>query len=445
MRSSPLLLLTLARLREFWREPSAVFWTFVFPILLAVALGLAFRNQKPTPPGVAVVEGPGAQQLARALIERGLAAAVVDEATAQHRLRTNKVVLVLRAEIGGELVYRYDPAQPEAVDARLKADDAIQRAEGRRDSRPSRDDLVTAPGARYIDWLIPGLVGMQLMSGSLWGIAFGLAQTRQKKLLKRLIATPMTKLDYLSSLVISRLIFVLLELPVLLGFGWFAFGVQLHGSAMGVLFLSMLRAASFAGLALLCGCRAGNQETASGLVNLAQLPMLLVSGVFFSSARFPDSLQGAIRLLPLTAMNDSLRALINDGAPLSSVTFEIVVMAAWGLVCGAPWPCDCSGGHEPAIPGTAHRRHRCLLGDRSGAGRATGPRRGKCRGELTQRSRARAHRGRLPGRGKQRLGRAGRCDTRGGLPSSDRLGRLIDGRPRHPGEQRRSHHARALR
>jgi ABC-type multidrug transport system permease subunit len=244
-------------------------------------------------------------------------------------------VLVLKQEADGALVYRYDPAQPEALDARMKADDVLQRAEGRQDPRRTQDDLVTAPGTRYIDWLIPGLVGMQLMSGSLWGIAFGLAQTRQKKLLKRLIATPMTRLDYLSSLVVSRLIFVLLELPVLLGFGWFAFGVRIHGSMLGVLFLSLLGAASFAGLALLCGSRAGNQETASGLVNLAQLPMLLVSGVFFSASRFPESLQGPIRLLPLTAMNDSLRALINDGAPLASVGFEIAVMAVWGGVCGA--------------------------------------------------------------------------------------------------------------
>jgi ABC-2 type transport system permease protein len=335
VKSSPLALLTLARLREFWREPSAVFWTFVFPIILAVALGLAFRNQKPTPPTVAVVEGPGARGLAQSLSGQGLAAVIVDENAALHRLRTNKVVLVLRQDASGALIYRYDPAQPEALDTRLKADDALQRADGRRDPRQTHDDLVTTSGARYIDWLIPGLVGMQLMSGSLWGIAFGLAQTRQKKLLKRLIATPMTRLDYLSSLVASRLIFVILELPVLLGFGWLAFGVRVHGSLLGVLFLSLLGAASFAGLALLCGCRAGNQETASGLVNLAQLPMLLVSGVFFSSARFPESLQGAIRLLPLTAMNDSLRALINDGAPLSSVSFEIAVMAVWGLLCGA--------------------------------------------------------------------------------------------------------------
>ncbi len=335
MKNSPLILLTVARLKEFWREPSAVFWTFIFPILLAVALGLAFRNQKPAPAAVAVVEAPGAERLVQALVAHGLAAEAMDEGQATRRLRATKIVLVVKEDSAGALVYRYDPGQPEALNARMLADQAIQQAEGRQDPRPTRDNLVTTSGSRYIDWLIPGLVGMQLMSGSLWGIAFGLAQTRQKKLLKRLIATPMTKLDYLSSLVASRLIFVLIELPVLLGFGWLAFNVRVHGSLAGVLFLSLLGAGSFAGLALLCGCRAGNQETASGLVNLAQLPMLLVSGVFFSSARFPDSLQGVIRLLPLTAMNDSLRALVNDGAPLSSVGFEMAVMAVWGLVCGA--------------------------------------------------------------------------------------------------------------
>jgi ABC-type multidrug transport system permease subunit len=327
-------LLTVARLKEFFREPEAVFWTFVFPLILAVALGLAFRNEKPQLPAIAVF-GADSAPTAQALEAKGFHVKRVDRDEALALLHANKVVLAVSVDPDGALVYRYDPAQPDSQAARLRVDDVLQQASGRQDSRTWRDDLMTASGSRYIDWLMPGLLGMQLMSGSLWSITFGLAQVRQKKLLKRLVATPMTRVDYLGAIAASRLFFVALELPVLLGFGFLAFNVRVHGSILGVLFLSMLGAASFAGLALLCGCRARNQETASGLVNLAQLPMILVSGVFFSSSRFPDSLQGAIRLLPLTALNDSLRALINDGAPLASVGFEIAVMIVWGLVCAA--------------------------------------------------------------------------------------------------------------
>jgi len=191
---------------------------------------------------------------------------------------------------------------------------------------------VEAPGERYVDWLVPGLLGMQLLSGSLWGIAFVIVQNRQRKLLKRLVATPMHRSDYLLSFAVSRLLWVLLETAILLAFAHFAFGVPIRGSLAAIFVLATLGAASFAGLGLLCSARPENTESVNGLVNLASLPMFILSGVFFSADRFPDFLQKAIRFLPLTALNDALRAVINDGASLFTLPLEVAVLLVWGAV-----------------------------------------------------------------------------------------------------------------
>jgi ABC-2 type transport system permease protein len=329
----PLVALTQARFIEFFREPGAIFWTFGFPLLLTVALGIAFRNQAPPRAAIAILEGPDAQVMAEALTgTTSVEAQVLGPAEAALRLRSGKVALVVVPGADHAVTYRFDASRPEAVAVRLAVDDALQRASGRADPRAVHDEKVAAPGARYVDWLVPGLLGMQLMSGSLWGIAYAIVQTRQRKLLKRLLATPMKKGHYLLSFLISRLAFVLVEVPVLLGFARLAFGVEVRGSLVAVGLVATLGAAAFAGLGLLCAARAQNTETANGLVNLVTLPMFVVSGVFFSSARFPPLLQPVIRFLPLTALNEALRALVNDGAALSQIPLQLMVLTAWMVV-----------------------------------------------------------------------------------------------------------------
>ncbi len=338
--SSPLWQLTLGRLRTFYREPSAVFWTFGFPLLLTVALGIAFKQQGPPKETLALVGSPLlAPTLAQRFNVRKLSREEADRA-----LRTGAVVLELipggapGGAAGREataLVYRFDPQRPEARAARLLADDLLQRASGRPDALATIDEAADAPGSRYIDWLVPGLLGMQLMSGSLWGVAYAIVDTRQRKLLKRLVATPMRRRDYLLSYIVTRLLFVVIETPLLLWFAHAAFGVAIRAPMLEILLVSCLGAASFAGLALLCASRAQNTETANGLVNLATLPMMILCGVFFSASRFPVALQLPIRLLPLAALNEALRSLVNDGAALPALAFPVAVLGAWGIVCFA--------------------------------------------------------------------------------------------------------------
>jgi ABC-2 type transport system permease protein len=362
-RPLPLVQLTLSRIRDFAREPEALFWVFAFPLLLAIALGLAFREKAPDRIPIGVVEGPGAERAAAALARSPyLKVKLMEPRAGREALRTGRISLLVepaagggppRAEGGGSTqasgtglgaaagrtaaagdpppswTFRFDQTRPDSRIARLEADDALQRAAGRPDVVAIRTELVTERGSRYIDFLIPGLLGLNLMGTGIWSLAFGITNARQKQLLKRLIATPMRRSDYLLALVLGRLIFLVPELIVLVGIGWLVFGVAVRGSLWLLLVTSLVGAMTFCGLGLLVASRVRTLEGASGLANLVMMPMWLLSGVFFSSDRFPDRVQPLIRALPLTALNDSLRAVITEGKPLTAVAAKLAILAAW--------------------------------------------------------------------------------------------------------------------
>jgi ABC-type multidrug transport system permease subunit len=326
----PLAQLTLVRFREFWREPEAIFWVFVFPILLAAGLGLAFRNRPPDVIGIAAVT----PELARSLRqEKLLDVEQLSAAAAEEALRTGKVALLAAPSPGGAVVYRYDNTNPEGRTARMLADQAIQRAAGRADPVLSSDRLMREPGSRYIDFLIPGLLGMNLMGSAMWGLGFAIVDARRKKLMKRLVATPMPRHYYLLSFVLARLVLLVAEVGVLLGFGAWVFQVPVRGSMLDLAVLCVLGSLAFSALGLLIASRAQTIEAASGLMNTAMMPMWIVSGVFFSAQRFPGVLQPAIRALPLTALIDALRAHMLQGANLAQLAPQLGVLTVWLLVC----------------------------------------------------------------------------------------------------------------
>jgi ABC-2 type transport system permease protein len=323
--------LTSVRTKEFLRETEAIFWVFGFPLLLALALGFAFREKPPDRIPVAVLAGPSAPQEAVALSKSAaLSPRVLTEAEAHDALRHGKVSLVVDAS--HSLVYRYDPTSPDGRTARREADDALQSAAGRHNPMPARDEYVHEQGARYIDFLIPGLLGMNLMGTGMWGMGFTIANARMKKLLKRLIATPMRKSQYVMSQFLSRLIFLTIEVIVLVAFGWLVFGVRVNGSIAVLALLCIVGGYAFSGLGLLTASRARTLEGVSGLMNLIMMPMWLCSGVFFSYERFPNAAKPFIRALPLTMLNDALRAVMNDAAPLTKILPHLALLALWGIV-----------------------------------------------------------------------------------------------------------------
>jgi ABC transporter DrrB family efflux protein len=323
--------LTLARTRELIREPEAVFWVFVFPILLAGILGLAFRNRPPEPLPVAVVSGPAAHARLRALeAASDLAPRVLPEAEARLALARGRVVLVVSA--GEPPVYSFDPAHPDSRAARLAVDAALQQAVGRTDVFSAERAEVTEPGSRYVDFLVPGLLGMNLMGTGMWGVGFSLVVARNGNLLKRFVAAPVRRRDLLAAQLTSRLLFLAPEAGALIGFACWLLDVPLRGSLLLLGLVSLLGALAFSGLGLLTAARPRTIEGVSGLMNLVMVPMWVFSGIFFSTDRFPGWLQPFVQALPLTALNDALRAVMLDGTTLAPLAPELLNLAVWGGV-----------------------------------------------------------------------------------------------------------------
>lgn len=334
-RRRAFLALCLARFRETYREPEVLFWAFLFPLLLTGALAMAFRERPPEPSRAVVLEGPGADALVLALGGAPLVRAERagdEEAARALRMGRADVVVVPPGGAGGAVELRLDPSRPEAAIARARVDDALQRASGRVDPLAVVESAVDEPGGRYVDFLIPGLVAMNLMSAGLWGVGYLLVDMRIKKQLRRLLATPMRPADFLLAQMSTRLAFTVFEVAFLFGFGILAFGVPMRGSFLSVMALSLAGSLTFAGIGLLISCRARRIETVNGLMNLLILPMWVGSGVFFSIERFPLGVQRVLQMLPLTALVDALRAVALEGASLLAQGPRLAVLATWGAV-----------------------------------------------------------------------------------------------------------------
>lgn len=323
--------LTVVRTKEFLRETEAMFWVFGFPLVLALGLGFAFRSKTPDRIPIGVVAGANAAARVQALAKSpALLPRLMTAEEGRLALRRGKISLLVEGDRAP--VYRFDPTRPDARTARVEADDALQGAAGRRDVFRARDSYMREQGSRYIDFLLPGLIGMNLMSTGMWGVGFTVVNARVRKLLKRLVATPMRKGDYLMSQLLSRLVFLCLEVGVLVAFGWIVFDVRVNGSIVTLALLCIVGGVSFSGIGILAASRARSIEAISGVMNLIMMPMWLCSGVFFSYERFPDVVKPLIRALPLTALNDALRAVMNDAAPLGKIAVPMVVLMAWGAV-----------------------------------------------------------------------------------------------------------------
>jgi len=330
MSNHPLLQLTLMRMREFIREPEAVFWSMIFPIALAAGLGIAFRNRPPEVLKVATVTPRLAEALRQ---EKLLDVTQLPPQLAEEFVRTGKVALVAEQAADGSVIYRYDDTNPEGRQARMLADQAIQRASGRQDPITGSDRIMREPGSRYIDFLIPGLIGMGIMGNSIWGLGFSIVDARRKKLMKRIVATPMPRYHYLLSFLAWRMILLPVDVGVPLAFGVWVFGVPVRGSLVLLVGACVLASLCFSAIGLLLASRVRTIEAVSGLMNMVMVPMWILSGVFFSSQRFPDLVQPIIKALPLTAAIDALRANMLQGAGFAQMGPQVGVLAAWLMVC----------------------------------------------------------------------------------------------------------------
>ena len=338
--SHPLVELTLARFREFLREPEAVFWVFAFPVLLACALGLAFRNQRGAEP---VIVGVRASGSARRPIcvhgarrrPAGVTVRAVDRGGGRRRrCATARSPAGRRAGLAADVSTSIRGA-PESRVARLVVDDALQRAAGRAIGVAAADRASSrrVPGSRYIDWVVPGLLGMNIMGTGMWSVGFSIVQARVAQAAEAAGRDADARRDYLLSHMARRLLFLVLEV------GRAARRSRCSCSASGaaaswllLAVLCLLGRARFAGLGLLVASRAQTIEGVSGLMNLVMVPMWVLSGVFFASSNFPEAMQPFIAVLPLTALNHALRGVMIDGSGLPALVSQIAILGAWGVV-----------------------------------------------------------------------------------------------------------------
>ncbi|HMO14120.1 MAG TPA: ABC transporter permease [Pirellulaceae bacterium] len=331
--SSPLLQMVKARLLEFIRQPEAIFWVYVFPVLMMVALGVAFRSRSVETFDVLIVEGTQAHSVAQILegasdFAFNLSILSADECAT--RLRTGKTSLVIETK-GESYVYRFDPTRPGSMAAKAAADQTLQVAAGRQDVFEAEEVASTEPGGRYIDFLVPGLLGLGLMGGGLFGVGFVIVDMRIRKLLKLYMATPMKRSHFLMSLMLSRMVFMIPEVLLLLVMAWLFFGVLIFGSLWLVILLIVLGSIQFSGIGLLIASRVRTLEAASGLLNLVMLPMWTLSGVFFSYDNFPQAIHPLIKALPLTPLIDALRAAILEGEGLTQLIPELAIIMVWAI------------------------------------------------------------------------------------------------------------------
>lgn len=336
-RWDPFVQLTLARLREFIREPEAIFWVYGFPLLMTLVLGIAFREKKQDEAHIVdIEEGPHAEFVQKSLAAEGDRFKVhrAPFAECKQRLRSGKTTLIVQNGTSAQVdvVYLSDPVRPESSLAQKAVDDVLQRSRGRVDSMKFSKAEFSETGGRYIDFLVPGLLGMGLLGGGMFGVGFAIVDMRIRKLLKRFLATPMKRPDFLLAIMTSRFVFMLPEVVMLLLFAYFIFDVRIVGSLWLVILCIILGGITFSGIGLLIACRAKTLEAASGLMNLVMLPMWVLSGVFFSADRYPDAVQPIIRALPLTLLNDALRAVMNEGAGLWDIGGKLLGLIAWGVV-----------------------------------------------------------------------------------------------------------------
>ena len=331
---APFWAIVAARFLEYIRRPESIFWVYVFPLLMVVILGIAFRNRPVESVFVDVAAGPGSERIETVLsLAPNVKFTVYQLKECQSRLRTGKSDLYVTAD--GEspttIHYFFDPTRPGCLATKAAIDNHFQRAAGRIDPIASVEHAMEEQGGRYIDFLVPGLLGMGLLGGGLWGVGFAIVDMRIRKLLKRFMATPMRKRDFLLGMMTSRLFFMIPEIVILVVFSRLLFDVQVNGSYMAIFVLVLLGSFVFSGIGLLVASRARTIETVVGLMNLVMLPMWTLSGIFFSTENFPAVVQPVIKALPLTALNDALRAVINEGASLTTQLPELAILLAWGV------------------------------------------------------------------------------------------------------------------
>jgi ABC-2 type transport system permease protein len=356
--------LILALFREIIREPGVLFWGILFPILMSLGLGLAFTKKADVIRKVAIInnsEISGVTSVNSVVAdflqkhcEKNLKeekeewrwkCVIKDEKLGNsiflfYNLRWDEgmkllkrgTINVLVAGFKDSVEYHFDPMNSDAELTYLKLSSIVGKGEILDVKAGSEIKPLTIKGTRYIDFLVPGLITMGVMMSCMWGISYGIIEKRSKKLLRRLVATPMKKSHFLIALIAVRTTMNLIESLVLLLFSLFAFKLSIQGDLTALIILYLAGNIAFSGIAVFVSSHTSNTEVGNGLINFVVMPMMVLSGIFFSYHNFPDWSIGVIKNLPLTMLTDGIRSIFNEGAGYSEIALPVLILTATGVV-----------------------------------------------------------------------------------------------------------------
>jgi ABC-type multidrug transport system permease subunit len=354
--------LILAQFREITREPGVLFWGILFPILMSLGLGLAFTKKADVVRKIAVshsneISDQGTSELYRFLEMRckKQQSGNKEDFNWQYELKDDKLgntlflfydmdwneamVMLKRGNVNlivksnnGRTEYHFDPVNSDAELTYFKLRNIIGSGEIPDAENTSEIKPMTITGTRYIDFLVPGLITMGVMMSTLWGISYGIIEKRSKKLLRRLVATPMKKSHFLIALITVRVAMNFIEAFVLLLFAIITFNITIQGSISSLILMFLAGNIAFAGIAVFVSSHTSNTEVGNGLINAVVMPMMILSGIFFSYHNFPDWSVKVIQVLPLTMLTDGIRSIFNEGAGFNEVAVPVFILSATGII-----------------------------------------------------------------------------------------------------------------
>lgn len=356
--------LIVALFREIIREPGVLFWGILFPILMSLGLGLAFTKKTDVVRKVAIINESGIADLKAGnpviagFLENKCEknpSGTIDDWSYRHVIKEEKLgnsiflfysmkwddgmkllkrgtVNVLITGEADSVQYHFDPLNADAELTYLRLKGILGKGETQEVKGSSQIRPLTVTGTRYIDFLVPGLITMGVMMSCMWGISYGIIEKRSKKLLRRLVATPMKKSHFLIALITVRIIMNLIESGVLLIFAILAFNMSIQGDLSALVLLYIAGNIAFAGIAVLVSSHTSKTEVGNGLINAVVMPLMVLSGIFFSYHNFPDWSIGVIKNLPLTMLTDGVRSIFNEGAGYPEVAVPILILLSIGVV-----------------------------------------------------------------------------------------------------------------
>ena len=354
-----------AYFKEIIREPGVLFWGIAFPILMSLGLGIAFTKKPDIVRNVALIAS--SQSVSRMSDSSDKIISFLQNhaektETAGSTSETYKIVIpdaklgnttflfklttwqnamdllkrgnlsIILDEKNGQGQYHFDPMNPDAQLTYLKLTELFGE-KGRQSNllKETNVEPLTVSGTRYIDFLVPGLIAMGIMMSCMWGLSYGIIDKRSKKLLRRMVATPMRKSYFLIALITVRVGMNFVESSLLFLFAALVFNITIQGNIAALIIIFLAGNIAFAGIAIFISSHTGNTEIGNGLINVVVLPMMVLSGIFFSYHNFPDWSIPFIKLMPLTMLADGIRSIFIEGAGFAQNTVPTIILLAIGV------------------------------------------------------------------------------------------------------------------